>query len=56
MDSYKKNDFLGKLDIYVHNTNADIKLSRAKPEVKKLVADVRDQTAQLLASIINELS
>ena len=55
MTSYQKNECLRKLDVYVGNTNSDISASRAKPEVKKLISDVRDQTAQLLAAIINEI-
>lgn len=38
VESYKRDDFLGKLNIYVHNTNSDIESSKAKPEVKKLLS------------------
>ena len=55
MTSYQRDECLRKLDVYVGNTNSDINDSKTKPEVKKLISDVRDQTAQLLAAIINEM-
>ena len=43
------------LDVYLNNVSVDIKNSAASPEAKRLVAQVAQETANAMASIIDAL-